>query len=117
VDVEGHLFQKEWTAYRRRQWAFWVSVVIVLPLTAMTELLTDRYPALRSVGGVSSTFIVFASCAAACMAANFLLFNWKCPSCGKSFHTKWWRKRSFPANCINCKFPKYKGSDFFKETL
>jgi hypothetical protein len=105
-------FQKEWEDYRRRN-AF--SILTFVGYIPFMILVLTVFPYLFGPGSRGNDyvgFVAFAVWAVLSFIVSFRFLTWKCPACGKAYHSKWWYRNPFSAKCLHCKFVKYEGFSF-----
>jgi hypothetical protein len=115
MENEKYPYQKEWEEYKKRQKVFWLVFLCFIPFILLFRLIGNLFQSLTSSGDIGSLgFIVFGIVWTIC---GIRLQYWKCPQCGKAFHTKWYWNNILSSKCLHCKLPKYEGSTFYNDGL
>jgi hypothetical protein len=96
-------YERQWDNWRLIQFGFWGLFLGWIPAIAIAHYLLGEFFA-KVVMGI---WVV------AWIMILWLKFDWRCPRCGKRFHSNWWLHNIPVRKCLHCKLPKYAktGSD------
>ena len=109
-------YQKQWQDYKRRRVTFWLVFVSYIPFMFLFVGVLGNLIKNSSFSG-DIGFIGFIFFGFVWTICGLRLQYWKCPRCGKAFHTKWWWNNIFSSKCLHCKLPKYEGSSFYYDQI
>src|SRR5215813_7654831 len=94
-------YEYAWDNWRLIQIAYWGLSITFLPIMAVSAKL---------FGAVIGQ-IITAVWAISWLVVGGLKYNWRCPRCGKRFHSNWWLSNMPVRKCLHCKLPKYAKTD------
>lgn len=113
---EKYPYQKEWKDYRKRKNIFILSFLAYFPIMILLMYLSGYLFGTSKFIGIDLNLVYFVGYLIFFGFCGFRFQLWKCPSCRKSFQSKWWWHNIFSSKCLHCKLPKYFGSTYFEQS-
>lgn len=108
TESEKYPYQKEWKEYRKRQIILIIAFVGLIPFMV---LIFPFIPNSYNIGGLDIRVLCIIFYVIVILVCLYRVNDWKCPRCGKSFNTIWYRRNAISDKCLHCELPRYEGSN------